>query len=238
MLDCFVASLLAMTEDGSGDWTLKPVRVTARGWTWRSIGCRTHPANPSVAVDGIDFSVERRSATNLRFRFEARGRIGEIILPARAAPVRTNALWERTCFEVFLRPAEFADYRELNFSPSSQWAAYAFSTHRAGMMQAALPAPPIIEIVAGPEQLTVDVSISLDLPDEPYLMAAAAVIEESGAANPCGRSRMTGAFPISIIRLASRWNSRQRGQIRHPGLDPGSTFFREAKKMDAGSSPA
>ncbi|MET1110879.1 MAG: DOMON-like domain-containing protein [Allosphingosinicella sp.] len=142
-------------------------------WLW------THPANPSAAVDGIDFTCERRSATNLRFRYEVRGRIGEIILPARAAPVRTNALWERTCFEVFLRPAEFADYRELNFSPSSQWAAYAFSAHRAGMMQAALPAPPIIEIMARPERLTMDVSISLDLPDEPYLIAAAAVIEES-----------------------------------------------------------
>jgi hypothetical protein len=139
----------------------------------------THPAEPSIAVDGIDFGVERRSATSLRFRFEARGRIDEIVLPAHAAPLRTNGLWERTCFEVFLRPAEFSDYRELNFSPSSQWAAYAFSSHRTGMMQAGVPAPPVIEVAAGPERLTVDVSISLDLPHEPYLLAAAAVIEES-----------------------------------------------------------
>jgi hypothetical protein len=142
-------------------------------WLW------THPAEPSVAVDGIDFSFERRSATSLRFCYEVKGRIGEIILPARAAPVRTNALWERTCFEVFLRPAEFSDYREFNFSPSSQWAAYSFSSHRTGMTQAALPAPPSIEVSAGLDRLIVDVSISLDLPDEPYLMAAAAVIEES-----------------------------------------------------------
>ncbi|HEU0098465.1 MAG TPA: DOMON-like domain-containing protein [Allosphingosinicella sp.] len=139
----------------------------------------THPAEPSVAVDSIDFKFERRSATSLRFRFEVRGRIDEIVLPARAAPLRTSGLWESTCFEVFLRPAEFSDYRELNFSPSSQWAAYAFSSHRKGMMHAAVPAPPVIEVTAGPARLTADVAISLDLPDEPYLIAAAAVIEET-----------------------------------------------------------
>lgn len=138
----------------------------------------THPANPSVAVEGIDFGFERRSTTSLRFRFEARGRIGKVVLPERAEPLRKNGLWERTCFEVFLRPSEFSDYREFNFSPSSQWAAYAFSAHRTGMAQAALPAPPVIETRVGPELLTVDVLVSIDLPEEPYLMAAAAVIEE------------------------------------------------------------
>ncbi|HEX6375605.1 MAG TPA: DOMON-like domain-containing protein [Allosphingosinicella sp.] len=147
--------------------------IVEKHWLW------THPAEPSLAVDGIDFSFERRSATGLQLRYEVKGRIGEIILPERAAPLRTNALWERTCFELFLRPAELTGYRELNFSPSSQWAAYDFSAHRTGMVQAALPAPPVIEATAGPDRLTVDVSISLDLPDEPYLMAAAAVIEEA-----------------------------------------------------------
>ena len=155
----------------------------------------THPANPSVAVDGIDFSFERRSATNLRLRFEVGGRIGELVLPAPAAPLRTNALWEGTCFEVFLRPAEFSDYRELNFSPSSQWAAYAFSAHRTGMVQAALPAPPVIEVTAGPGRLTVDVSVSLDLPDEPYLMAAAAVIEEAWGGKSLWALSHEGAVP-------------------------------------------
>lgn len=158
-------------------------------WLW------THPANPSVAVDGIDFSFERRSATSLRFRFEVSGRIGEIVLPARTAPLRADGLWESTCFEVFLRPAEFSDYRELNFSPSSQWAAYAFSSHRTGMTQAALPAAPVIEVTTGPERLTVDVSISLDLPDEPYLMAAAAVIEEAWGGKSLWARSHEGAVP-------------------------------------------
>jgi hypothetical protein len=142
-------------------------------WLW------THPAHPSIAVDGIDFLLDRRSATSLHLRYEVRGRIGDVVLPARAAPIRRNNLWETTCFELFLRPAAATAYRELNFSPSSQWAAYDFSAHRTGMVQAALPAPPVIEVTAGAERLTVDVLVSLDLPDEPYLMAAAAVIEEA-----------------------------------------------------------
>jgi hypothetical protein len=158
-------------------------------WLW------THPANPSAAIDGIDFSFERRSSTSLRFRFEARGRIGQVVLPGRAAPARTNGLWERTCFEVFIRPAEFSDYRELNFSPSSQWAAYGFSSHRTGMTQASLPAPPVIEITAGDDHLKLEVSVSLDLPDEPYLLAAAAVIEEAWGGKSLWALSHEGAVP-------------------------------------------
>lgn len=141
---------------------------------------RSHPATPSVAVDGVDFVLDRRSATGLYLRYEVRGRIADVVLPERAAAIRTNNLWESTCFEAFLRPARAAAYRELNFSPSSQWAAYEFSAHRAGMAQAALRAPPIIEVTAGPGRLVVEVRISLQLPDEPCLMAVAAVIEEVG----------------------------------------------------------
>ena len=160
-----------------------------RHWLW------THPANPSAAVDGIDFLFERRSATQLRFRFEVHGRIGDIILPGPAAPLRTDGLWEGTCFEVFIRPAEFSDYRELNFSPSTQWAAYAFSAHRKGMTQAPLPAPPEIDVTTGPDRLTMDVSLSLDLPDEPYLMAAAAVIEEPSGRKSLWALAHEGAVP-------------------------------------------
>lgn len=158
-------------------------------WLW------THPAEPSVAVDRIDFGVERRSLTNLRFQFDVLGRTSEIILPEPAAPVRTNNLWERTCFEVFLRPAEFSDYRELNFSPSSQWAAYAFSTHRTDMSQAPLPAPPEIGMTVDAGHLRMKVAISLDLPDEPYLIAAAAVVEEAWGGKSLWALHHDGAVP-------------------------------------------
>lgn len=55
-----------------------------------------------------------------------------LILPAPAEPATspTDGLWQHTCCEAFLsRPGHLA-YREFNFSPSGQWAAYAFADTR------------------------------------------------------------------------------------------------------------
>ena len=55
--------------------------------------------------------------------------------------VRADELWKTTCFEVFLRPAGKKGYREWNFAPSGQWAAYDFSSIRKGMKNAEAAAP-------------------------------------------------------------------------------------------------
>ena len=45
-----------------------------------------------------------------------------------AEPTRADELWKTTCFEAFLRPLGEERYREWNFAPSSQWAAYDFTS--------------------------------------------------------------------------------------------------------------
>jgi hypothetical protein len=51
-----------------------------------------------------------------------------------AQPSRQDQLWETTCFEIFLQPESAASrYWELNFSPSGDWNAYAFSGYREGL---------------------------------------------------------------------------------------------------------
>ena len=46
-------------------------------------------------------------------------------------PVRfVDGLWRHTCFEVFVAAHGSRAYREYNFSPSGEWAAYAFSSYR------------------------------------------------------------------------------------------------------------
>jgi hypothetical protein len=58
-----------------------------------------------------------------------------------AEPGRAENLWEATCFETFIRgPGEDA-YREWNFAPSGQWAAYDFTGYRDGKSDAAVAAP-------------------------------------------------------------------------------------------------
>ncbi|NJM49643.1 MAG: DOMON-like domain-containing protein [Sphingomonadales bacterium] len=57
-------------------------------------------------------------------------------------PMRTDRLWESTCFEIFLR-GEGQAYIELNFAPSGQWAAYHFTRYRGGMTALDIAAPQI-----------------------------------------------------------------------------------------------
>ena len=141
----------------------------------------THPGYPSAAISGdIGVTIERPSTGTLRFEYVAAGRIADIVLPPPGQPLRTNNLWKTTCFEAFLAPAQFTAYRELNFSPSSQWAAYDFSSYRSDMVQAALPAAPEIRVEKSADLLTIDVLLSIDIPLEPCLVGLAAVIEETG----------------------------------------------------------
>ena len=141
----------------------------------------SHAACRSTAIDGdIDVTLERLSAGSVRIRYGLKGRIDEIVIPPRAAPLRANNLWKTTCFEIFLAAAESQAYRELNFSPSSQWAAYDFDGYRSGMVQASLPAPPEIRVKRTPDRLDITVTLAVDLPAEGYDVGLAAVIEDHG----------------------------------------------------------
>lgn len=87
----------------------------------------------------------RTGQDGLSVQFALKGDITGICLPAKAAPNRSDGLWKHTCFEAFVRAGPGAVYQELNFSPSTAWAAYQFSGYRDGM--ADLPiAPPQVEI--------------------------------------------------------------------------------------------
>ncbi len=83
--------------------------------------------------------------------FRIPGDTSEIALPATIKPdvkqnadLRADGLWERTCFEVFLRPSNGPSYVEFNFSPSGEWAAYSFDGYRRGMRNADVDTPAIV----------------------------------------------------------------------------------------------
>jgi hypothetical protein len=137
-----------------------------------------HPAYPPLRVERVTGALERRSATSLRLRFELFAAPGAVVLPPPTGPRRSDRLWEATCFELFLRPADSCGYREFNFSPSGLWAAYDFADYRAGMVQAALPAPPEIRVKESEGRISVDIGLSLDLPQEHYHFGLCAVVEE------------------------------------------------------------
>ena len=66
--------------------------------------------------------------------------------PARREEGRADGLWQMTCLEAFLRADEAEAYREWNFAPSGQWAAYDFTAYREGMANADVSAPPYIRL--------------------------------------------------------------------------------------------
>lgn len=100
-----------------------------------------HPDTPSSAVSQISVDIVR-AGNKFSLRYEARGAIEKLALPARATAERTDELWKHTCFEAFAR-CDNDRYYEFNLSPSTQWAAYSFDSYRNGMHNAAIPAPHI-----------------------------------------------------------------------------------------------
>ena len=87
---------------------------------------RVHPDTVCAAVTQIEVDVARPRAGSLILTYAVTGKIGELAMPPIADPVRTDELWQHTCFEAFLRGSVGAGYFEFNFAPSTQWAAYRF----------------------------------------------------------------------------------------------------------------
>jgi hypothetical protein len=104
-------------------------------------------------------AVERKGNA-LSFTFALIGDMSRIRIPLLAPPARRDELWRRTCFEAFLRPLGGEAYFEFNFSPSGEWAAYAFDGYRHGMRLLETPAPSIGG-VADPGELRLLVSLPL-----------------------------------------------------------------------------
>jgi hypothetical protein len=114
-----------------------------------------HPDTPCAALRAIEARVVREG-NELRLAYILQGEIDRLRLPTAGA---AGALWRHTCCEVFVARALPA-YREYNFSPSGEWAAYAFTGYRqGGPLQAA---DPRISVKRGKERLELTASIPAD----------------------------------------------------------------------------
>jgi hypothetical protein len=104
-----------------------------------------HPAMPPSQPLRVWATVDHAAAfgamatTNIWFGVAAP--TSRFAMPRSDEPSRTDGLWQTTCFEAFLRQQGDERYREWNFAPSGDWAAYDFSAYRKGMEQADIGAP-------------------------------------------------------------------------------------------------
>jgi len=90
-----------------------------------------HPGTPSDALRGVTARLERAGREDLRITYLLEGDLARLRIPALARPRTGEKLWQHTCFEIFIAQ-RMPSYHELNFSPSREWAAYAFSQYRNG----------------------------------------------------------------------------------------------------------
>ncbi|NOT83927.1 MAG: DOMON-like domain-containing protein [Methylococcaceae bacterium] len=80
------------------------------------------------------------------------GSLGQLFIPTPKPPAATDYLWEHTCFEAFFAVMGEKRYHEFNFSPSGQWAAFAFSDTRQRVQWTTEQAP-VITVNRTPESM-------------------------------------------------------------------------------------
>lgn len=88
-----------------------------------------HPAAP--CAEGLQLAVMLApEGDGWRLRYTLTGDLSTLTIPESLPPGPADGLWQHTCFEAFVGATGSAAYREFNFSPSGQWAAYRFSAER------------------------------------------------------------------------------------------------------------
>ena len=123
-----------------------------------------------------------REPENLRVAYVLEGDIDRLRIPPPRPPRIVERLWQHTCCELFIAradvPAHLSGYREFNFSPSGEWAAYAFQRYREG----ALLAEASVEIVVrrAPDRLELSASVPSGGKERLRVGLSAVVEDESG----------------------------------------------------------
>jgi hypothetical protein len=153
-----------------------------------------HPETTAGPIESIDVEL-RRSADGLAIVYWIYGDSDLLALSPPAPERRRDGLWQATCFEAFLRRPCETGYREYNFSPSSEWAAYEFDAYREGRRELAMAEPPIITLTGYEKVLEIAVMLPLDQEEGLSKLGLSAVIEEKDGtlsywalAHPPGRA--------------------------------------------------
>lgn len=89
-----------------------------------------HPATPCTTLAAVEASLTQAPCGALDVHYRLSGDVRRLLVPASQPPAPTDGLWQHTCCELFVAVAGEPAYREFNFSPSGQWAAYAFDAYR------------------------------------------------------------------------------------------------------------
>ena len=134
-----------------------------------------HPATPCAALRGIQAMVKRNADGTLGVTYRIEGDLDRVRIPPARAPRIGEHLWQHTCCELFIADARGPGYREFNFSPSGEWAAFRFTAYREGASFAVEDPRIGVARATGALDLTAQIT-----PDQngPLRICLSAVIEE------------------------------------------------------------
>ncbi len=143
-----------------------------------------HVDAPCAAVSAIVADVTRTAKGGVVVQYNVKGWINELALAKAGPPERSHHLWRHSCFEVFARVPGDVGYQEFNFAPSSQWAAYGFTSRRSGMHDLDFPTAPRIQTTIGSDEFTLTATLDqLNLPIAlPWQIGLSVIIEEAAGA--------------------------------------------------------
>lgn len=147
------------------------------------VALKPHAANRERFQQRIDAALTQASDGALRIAFAIHGFNLHLRVPTPNAPAPADALWKTTCCELFVGAPDRPDYREFNFSPSGQWAAYDFADTR--LRAASTPATPAPAITTRRSEDLLELDVCLPAGALPVFgdrrcLALAAVLEAEG----------------------------------------------------------
>ena len=150
----------------------------------RSAVLTAHPSTPNNEVRRLAVQLRAEEPEILVFQFSLVADMSGVRVPPSGAGGRAGALWQHTCFEAFVAPADTPGYHEFNFSPSLDWAIYRFNAYREGMSPAEIGRAPEISVRRGDDGLELKSAVRIGdlagLRDVIHLrIALAAVIEDN-----------------------------------------------------------
>ena len=139
-----------------------------------------HPQTPCQAIRGVDAIVAAAPGDILTLAFVLECDLSRLRIPGPRGSRRVDGLWAHTCFEVFVMAEDGPGYREFNFSPSGEWAAYTFRSYRDGGELDVELAPGIV-VRRTLNRLELDAEICQDFlpPGRPLRLGLSAVMEDA-----------------------------------------------------------
>jgi len=158
-----------------------------------------HGDSQGTAATAIEVELAWPEPAKLALTYVVTGDVAALELPPPTAGGRTDDLWKHTCLEAFVGPANGAGYHEFNLAPSTQWAAYGFSSYREGMAPIQPFDDPSVSVETTADRFVQRATLNLsDLPglrpDADWRLALTAVIEQRDGlksywalAHPAGR---------------------------------------------------